>query len=205
MGSKKSEVTQSTNIPGAGPQGQRAMALMDQIIDQLGAQFDAGTLGDLASGEGMQVTPQDQAFIRQISNVTGELQRSQARDNFESMSQALEGQLLERGVEGSSIEAVQQALLGRQLQRSLDQGAMQREVTGAQQLQEQAFQRTGRQLNANQLLLQQILGGASSIAGMDLQARMAQPTMTQTTESPIQWGELAGAVLGDVAGNLVGG
>ena len=113
--------------------------------------------------------------------------------------------MLDRGLEGSSIEAVNNALLGRQLQQTLDQSSMQQQITNAQQLQQQATNRAGIQLNANQLLLQRILGGSQGVAGMGLQERLAQGTSTSVTETPYNWGSAVGQIAGIGAGALLGG
>ena len=202
MGSSTTTSESTRTLPGIGQQESRARALLMQLAE--GGMDQLGDLSSLTSGQ-FSVTPQDEAFIRQISNLSGELQRSQARSNFDEMSQAVEGQLLERGLEGSSIEAVNNALLGRQLQQSLDQGAMQREITSAQQLQQQAYNRAGIQLNANQLLLNRILNGAQAVGGMALNERLAQGTATSTTEQPFNWGQAIGTTVGAVGGFIAGG
>lgn len=201
MGSSTSTTEQTRTLPGAGQQEQAVRAMLMRLAQSGEAQM--GDLSALASGQ-MSVTPQDEAFIRQISTLTGELQRDQARASYDEMSQAVEGQLLERGLEGSSVEAVNQALLGRQLQQSLDMGTLQREITSAQQLQQQAQNRAGLQLNANQLLLQRILNSAGAVGNMSLQERLSQGTVTQTTEQPFDWGRAAGTVVGATAGALTG-
>ncbi len=156
-------------------------------------------LGELASGE-LSVSPQDADLVRQIASLTGDMQRNQAQQNYEAMAGSVEGQLLDRGMEDSSIEAVSQALLGRQLQQSLDQGAIQNQITSSQMLQQMPFQRAGLQLSANQALLQQVLGGAQAVGNMGLQERLAQMTTTQSTETPFDWGAMIGTLGGQAMG-----
>lgn len=198
MGSSTQTTEVSSTIPGIGEQESRARALMMQLAES--GQGQLGDLGALARGD-MQITPQDEALIRQIAQLTGDLGRAQAQQNYEALAPQVEGQLLERGLEGSSIEAVNQAMLGRQLQQTLDQSSLQQQLISAQQLQQQPLARAGIQLNANQLLLQRILGGAQSVGQMGLQERWAQTTETQTTETPFNWGGVVGAVAGDIAGS----
>ena len=156
MGSQTTKSTreETRTLPGMGGQEQTMRALMAQLAKSGVGQM--GDMGALASGQ-MSITPEDENLIRRIGEITNQMQRQQARGHFEDMSGAVEDQLLSRGMEGSSIEAVNQALLGRQLQQSLDQGSLQQQATGAQQLQQMPFQRGQMQLGANQLLLQQIL------------------------------------------------
>ena len=204
MGSSTQTRTQTVNVQGMGTQEAALQALMTQIVEDLGQQLDPQSLQRLLRGE-MRVTPEDQAFIREISNLTGQIQRDQMQANYEDVSSTVEGGMLERGLEGSTIEAVSQALMGRELQRGLDAEALQGRVMGAQQLQEQAVQRSGLQLNANQMLLQSILAGASDVANRSLQERLNSADTTITQNAPMQWGKLAGQLVGTGVGFMVGG
>jgi len=201
MGSQQTTQTRSVTFDEMGQQEASMRAVLEQLAQR--GMLQLGDMSSLTSGR-MDITPQDEAFIRQISALTGELQRGQAQQNYDTMSQQVEGQLLSRGLEGSSIEAVNQALLGRQLQQSLDQGALQNQITSAQQLQQQAQNRAAVQLNANQLLLNQILNSAQGLAGMSLQERLTGQTITQTAEAPFSWGAAAGRLLGSAMGNFAG-
>lgn len=205
MGSKKETQTQQTSLPGAGTQEQQMRALLANLASGGAEMFGGGQgLQDLLSGQ-FNVTPQDEQFVQQISALTNQMQRGQARANFEEMTGAVEGQMLSRGLEGSSIEAVNQALLGRQLQQSLDMGALQNQITSAQQLQQQAQQRAGMQLSANQLLLNQILSGAGAVSQMALQERLAQPSTTMESKRPRNVMGPLGSVLGAGVGFALGG
>jgi len=204
MGSTTSTSESTASVPGAGQQELQARNLLMQLAESGQGQLDMSQLGQLSSGD-LNISPQDQDLVRQIAQLTGDLQRSQAQSNYETMAGSVEGQMLDRGMEGSSIEAVSQALLGRQLQQSLDQGAMQNQITSSQMLQQMPFQRAGIQLSANQQLLQQILGGAQAVGGMGLQERLSQRTSTETTETPFNWGSAVGSALGTAAGAAFGG
>ena len=204
MGTPTQTQTQTTSIQGIGGKVLQMRDLLAGLASSGAGMLEGGSMQDLLSGN-MSVTSQDREFIQQISSLTNQLQRDQAQTNFQDMSGAVEGQMLERGLEGSSIEAVNNAVLGRQLQQTLDQGSLQGQITSAQQLQQQAMNRTGVQLSANQLLLNQILSGAGAVGQMGLQERLAQPSSTGTIESSGGgWGQL-GQVAGGVGGALLGG
>lgn len=184
-----SSSTTTTTIPKAGAQENRARDMMEQLGTRGLGQL--GNLEDLASGK-LQLSPEDAALIRQIQELTGEAARNEMKSNYELSASQVEGQLLEGGLAKSSIEAVQQALLGKQMQSSLDQSALQGQITSAQQMRQGMYDTAGIKLNANQLLLNQILGGAGGLAEMGLRERLAQTTTTTSS------GGLGGLV--DMAG-----
>lgn len=175
MGSKQ---TTQTSIAGMTAQDRTARGMLEQLgqrgMDQM------GNLSDLASGN-LQLSPQDVALIQQINALSGQQARNEFQQNYETVRGRVEGGLLDRGLANSSIEAVSQALMGQQLQQSLDQGTLQGQITSAQQMRQQALDSAGIKLNANQLLLQQILGGAGQLASMGLNERLAQTKTTSKT------------------------
>lgn len=169
--------TTSVSIPKAGASELQARDTLQSLGTRGLGQL--GNLSDLASGK-LQINPEDEALVRRIQELTGEAARQQMQSNYELVSSQVEGQLLEGGLSKSSIEAVKQALLGKDLQSSLNQSALQGQITGAQQLREGMYQNAGIKMSANQLLLNQILGGAGAVAQMGLQERLAQPTTKQS-------------------------
>lgn len=189
MGSSKPTQTQTNTIPGMGQQESEARALLAKLTGQMGGQM--GDLGDLAKGN-FSFSPQDAALIQQIQRLTQEQARSGIQDNAALAMNSVEGNLLSRGLGGSSIEAVNKAMIGRQMSDALNQSTIQGQITSAQQLRQAALDRAGIKLNANQLLLQKILGSAGTLADLGLKERMAQTTTTQTTEKPFDWGQAAG-------------
>lgn len=197
MGTQKTEQTQTTTLPGAGQMESEARNLLAQL--GRGGMEQMGNLSDLAGGK-LTLSPQDEEMIKRIQELTMQAARAQARGNYEDMASQVEGQALEAGLEGSSIEAVNRAVLGRQLQQTLDQTALQGQVTSAQQMRQAALDSAGIKLNANQLLLNRILGGAGGLAEMGLQERRAQTTTkrtdTQTTGLGAGLGQMAGIALG---------
>lgn len=197
MGSSKETTTQTTTLPGQGAQEAGARSALSQL-----AQGQMGDISNLANGN-FQITPEDRAFIEQIAALSQRAAGNTIRANAADTMGAIEGDLLSRGLEGSTIEAVDKAVGMRQMQQSLDQSAIEGQITTAQQLREQALSRAGLQLNANQLLLQRILGGAGQLGQLGLQERLAQVTTKQETEKPFDWGGVAG-MAGQVGAAAVG-
>lgn len=209
MGSSETTTTQSTTIPGAGDQERNARALLAKLGKEGMGQL--GDIGNLASGN-LQLTAEDQALMRQIQELSGKAARSSMVDNAAFQSAQLEDRLLSKGMGGASIEAVNEAMIGRQLTQDLDQSALQGQITSAQQLRQHSLDRAGVQLNANQLLLNQILGGAGGVAQMGLQERLTQATTTQKSKTPFSFGQAAqiagrgaGAFFSGGASEAVGG
>lgn len=175
-----STTTNTTTIPGMGERENVAGGILSELGTRGLGQL--GNLSDLASGK-LQISPHDEALIRRIQELTGESARNQVGANYDFMSGQLEDDLLGSGIGKSSMEAVKKAMLGQQLQRSLDESSLQGQISSAQQLRDSQYQTAGIKLNANQLLLNQILGGAGSVAEMALKERLSQSTTTTTTES----------------------
>lgn len=189
MGDKKIERT--NNIPGASGLSREMQDLLAQLAQAGAGQM--GDLSDLAAGR-ISATAEDRRLAEESAGAARGVAEIQARQNMEEAMRAVEAQLLERGLAGSSIEAVNQATAGRQYQQTLDQIALQNQGQMAESLMNLPFQRAGTQLTANQLLLQRLVGGASPIMQTNLQERLAQGTTTQTEE-----GGLLGQVLGAAA------
>ena len=185
MGSQTS--TQQSSIPGRTGAENEIEQMLRAFIEQ--AQGQMGDLSDLASGN-LQASGQDRAFLQESIGAGRDIAERQARRSYEDASRMTEEDLLGRGMDQSTIDAVTQALQGRQYQDTMDnigsqaQGQM---ATGMMQL---PFQRAQTQLNANQLLLQRLMGGAQTIMGHNLQERMGQQTVT--SQQPQDWAALAG-------------
>lgn len=196
MGSQTTETVTST-IPGAAGGAMDARQLL--LAMGQGAAGQMGDLGALANGQ-LQITPEDEALIRRISELTSESARANIQDNAAFASAQLEDRTLAKGIAGSTIEAVDEAMIGRQMQQSLDTEALKNEITSAEQLRKQSLDRAGVQLSSNQLLMQQLLGGAGGFAQMDLQERLNQGTTTGVTETDAVGN--AAAMLGSAAGQV---
>jgi len=196
MGTQKTEQTQTTTLPGMGAGESGARNLLAQLAQSGMGQM--GNISDLASGK-LTLSPQDEEMIRRIQELTMQSARAQARTNYEDMVGQVEGQALEAGLGGSSVEAINRAILGRQLQGTLDQTALQGQITSAEQMRQQANDSAGLKLNANQLLLSQILGSAGNLAQMGLQERLAQATTTSTQKQ----NSGVGGALGQIGGMAV--
>ena len=183
MGSMfQSKVTQTTEIPSAGGQESQLRDLLAQLAHQAGGAIDMDALTQLASGQLLSPTGADEGLIAQSVQASQEIAERAARSQYEDISAQVENDLLERGIEGSSIEAVNQAILGRQMQQQLADVSSQGQQFGSQALMNLPFQRAGVQLSANQQLLQQLLGGAGTGIQAGLSERLAQGTTTQTTD-----------------------
>ena len=188
MGTKKETSTQSTTIGDIGQQEQSARDLLAQLAQSGVSQ--QGDLTDLANGN-LTLRPQDIALIQQIQQLSQEQARVGLQDNAKFAMNSVEGDLTARGLDDASIEAVNKALIGRNLQDSLDKSTIQGQITSAEQLRQAPLDNANVKLSSNQLLLQKILGGANSVAGLGLQERLAQQTTTGTTKT-------SGATLGEI-------
>lgn len=203
MGGESSQTT-TTTLPGAGQSEAMAREVLARLTGSGEAQM--GDLSGLARGE-VSLSPQTAALLQEIQRMTMESTRAQARANYEDMANQVQASALDSGIEGSSIEAVNRAVLGRQLQQTLDQSALQGQITTAQQMRAATLEDAGIKMNANQLLLQQILGAAEPLTRLGLQERLAQATTTTKQKQSLGAGLTDMAMMGGqiAAGALTGG
>lgn len=194
MGMSESKQTTQNQVGAMSPQMQQMMQLVMQM-----AQGSAGQMGDLsalARGD-MAISEQDRQLVSDAQSASGDIARRQMEQAMQEAMRGVEGQMLGRGLEGSSIEAVNNALIGQDFQRQMANMLGQQRAESAQQLMNMPFQRAGVQLNANQLLMQRLLGGAQPMMSYD--AAMRQGSGTQTTTSQVPLGQMlmqAGTQLG---------
>jgi len=196
--------TNETTIKQIGSQEQDMRNLLASTAQ--GSADQLGNLTDLANGN-LQLSPQDAALIRQIQELSGQAARGQMQDNAAMQSSQLEDRLLGKGMGGASVEAVNEALIGRQLTSDLNQSVLQGQIQGAQQMRQGVLDTAGIKLNANQLLLSNILQGAGAVSSMGLEERLVQRKDTQTTEgnamnTAMQLGKTGGRL---AAGIMTGG
>jgi len=157
------------------------------------AGLQSGNLSDLANGK-MTVQPQDAALINEIQKLTDQNARVGLQENLAQVMSGVEGNMLDRNIAGSTVEAMGKSLAGTQALADLNRQTIASGINNAQSLRQQTLDRAGITLNANQLLLQRLLGGAQGVYQPALQARLAQGTTTgTTTESGITTAEAAGA------------
>lgn len=188
MGDQTTTTTTTRDMPGIQSQEQQARDIMAQLgtggMDQL------GDLSNLASGN-LQISPEDEELMRRIQQLSGDSARNQMQQNLDFATGNLEDTLLSRNVGNASIEAVEQAMLGRQSLSDLNLSTIEGQKTEAEQLRQHTLDRGGLQLNANQLILNRILGGAGGVAEMGLNERINQTTTTETAETPFNFNSLA--------------
>lgn len=198
MGSSKVETTQSTRTDLAPRSGQEqdVLNLLSQLATQLGGKFDANTLANLASGQGLQPTGSDQQLVENSINATSDVAKRALEDFVKQANLGLDESLSSRGLQGSSIEAVNRAVVNRDAERRLADILSQAQGQGANALLQIPFQRAGVQLNANQALFQQLLQSATGVGQHGLQERVAdintygQGTQT-TTPGAFDYAKLA--------------
>lgn len=189
MGSSK---TTDTRQPGAqSGEAQRIMAALAEQVQRAGGQM--GDLSSLAAGQ-MEINPYDRALVQQAQESTGQVAQQQMDQNMEQILRQLQDQAIGRGIENSSLEAVNNALVGQDYQRQMQQMMSQLQGQSAQALMNMPFQRAGVQLNANQALMQRLVGGAQPALGYDQGIR--QMGMTSTRESPFDFGALMNTAIG---------
>lgn len=196
--------TQKTEIPERTAQEQQIMDQLQDIGTRTGEAIDPQILQQLASGQLAGATDADRALVEQAIQASQEIAERAARSQYQEISQQVESGLLERGMEGSSIEAVNQAILGRQLQQQLADVSSRGQQFGSEALLNLPFQRAGVQLNANQQLLQQLLGTSGGVLQAGLQERLGQPSVTSSPGIGQVLGNFS-AVAGQTAGMLATG
>ncbi len=181
MGQKKTTQTTETSIaPRTGQEQQLLQALTSLGIssaDQL------GDLSQLASGQGLVPTSQDQALVEQSIGASSDIARRQLEDFVGQQQLGLDESLSARGVQGSSIESVNRAVIGRDANRQFANLASAEAGRGADALMQLPFQRANVQLNANQALFQRLSGSSNQVLSQALQERLAQSTSTSTQET----------------------
>jgi len=186
MGSQKTETTSrqetKTQLAPRSAQEQQLLDALSSLTKGAGSQLDLDALGRLASGEGLQPTAEDRRLTEESFGLTNQMAERALEDFVREQNLGLDEQLSARGIQGSSIEAVNRGLVrrdaGRQLADILDQSR--REET--QSLMQLPFQRAGMQLNANQQLFNQIIGGAQQGLQFGLNERIADIDTTGTGE-----------------------
>jgi hypothetical protein len=177
MGSQKTETTSrqetKTQLAPRSAQEQQLLDALSSLTKGAGSQLDLDALGRLASGEGLQPTAEDRRLTEESFGLTNQMAERALEDFVREQNLGLDEQLSARGMQGSSIEAVNRGLVrrdaGRQLADILDQSRREQ----AQSLMQLPFQRAGMQLNANQQLFNQIIGGAQPALRFGLNERIA--------------------------------
>ena len=175
------------------PEAQRMMQMLQQYMQQ--GMGQTGDLSAYARGEVGGPTEQDRASVQDAQSAAGDVARAQMEQALAEALQQVEGGLLDRGLEGSSIEAVTNALIGRDFNRQMATMLGQQRAEGAQQLVNMPFQRADVALNANQLLMQRLVQGAGVGLPYDASIRSlnaSQMNSTPTSQMLLQAGSQLG-------------
>lgn len=160
--------------------------LLSQLATQAGGQLDTNLLSQLASGQGLQPTGQDQQLVENSFNATSDIAKRSLEDFIKQSNLGLDETLSSRGLQGSSIEAVDRSLVNRDAGRQLANILSQARGEASNALLQIPFQRANTQLNANQALFNQLLQSASGVTQYGLNERVAnintygQGTQTRT-------------------------
>ena len=191
MGSKKTESSSRqetrTDLRPRTAQEQQMLDLLTRQAQSAGSQIDLDAIGQLASGEGLQATDADRQLVEENFGLTNDLATRALEDFVRQANLGLDESLSARGIQGSSIESVNRGLVNRDATRQLANILDQQSMRSNDQLMQLPFQRAGMQLNANQALFNQLLGGATNAATFGLNERIADidtqgwGTGTQTT------------------------
>lgn len=171
----------------AGEMSPEARRIMQQLAE---TQMGNEQMQALARGE-LNINQQDRDLVNQAQDAMTQMARIRAERAMEDAMRQSESQMLERGMDSSSIEAINNALLGQQFQDQMGQIALQQQAQGADALMNMPFQRAGVTMNANQLLMNRLVQGAQVGLGYDQGIRQLNQT-TETTKPS----ELPGQVLG---------
>lgn len=177
MGQRKEETTQesrtTTDLAPRTEQEQQMLDLLANAATQAGGALDVGAIGKLLSGEGLMPTESDRALVEESFGATEDLATRALESFVRQGNLGLDETLSSRGIQGSSIEAVQRAVVNRDAQQQLANILDKTRGESAQALMGLPFQRAGVQLNANQALFNQLLGGATNAATFGLNERIA--------------------------------
>ena len=185
MGIGKTETSTTSSIPGMSANAARMQELLMQLGE--GAAEQLGQAGPISTDP---TTAQLQS-IEQIQQRTGDVARSQMEAGLEMSSRQVEGNLLERGLEGSTVEAVGQALNQREHQRALNDFIATQAGQAGDMAVNSGFSNAQVQLSANQQLLNTLLGASGQIGQTNMQERLAQGT-TEGVQDQGAFGALAG-------------
>lgn len=177
----KTEETRQGFVGEQSPEARQMMQQLAQMTAGTAGQF--GDLSQLASGQ-LQLNPQDRALIQQAQEASGQQAQQQMEQQMQTILRQLEDTAIGRGIQGSSLEAVNNALIGQDFQRQLAQMAMQQQGQAANQMLNMPFQRAGTQINANQALMQRLVGGSQVGLGYDQAMRQATGGMTVNRQEP---------------------
>ena len=189
MGSRKTTERVETTMRPRSAQEQQMLNLLSQFAQQSGGQLDMRALGQLASGQGLQSTPEDQRLVEQAFTSTSDIAKRSLEDFVRAGNLGLDETLSARGVQGSSIEGIERGMLNRDATRQLATMLDQARGQSAQALMQMPFQRAGVQLSANQQLFNQLLQGASGASQFGLQERIADIDTIGKTKTPFSFGE----------------
>ena len=166
------------------------MRLFQEVAQR--AQSQLGNLGGLAAGDltAFGPTGQDQQLISRSLGFQTDIAR-RALESLSAEGQSRLGEeLSSRGQSDSSFESVRRAILERDLGRSVEDMISKQSMAGNEALMNLPFQRANVALGANQALFQQLTGAGTPALQSMLNARMAQPTTTQS-QSGMDFGQLA--------------
>jgi hypothetical protein len=171
----------------AGEMSPEARRIMQQLAE---TQMGNEQMQALARGE-LDITQQDRDLVNQSQDAMAQMARIRAERAMEDAARQSEAQMLERGLDSSSIEAINNALLGQQFQDQMGQIALQQQAQGSEALMNMPFQRAQTTMNANQLLMNRLVQGAQVGLGYDRGIRQ----LNQTTETS-KPSNLPGQILG---------
>lgn len=185
MGNKKTEVKSTV-----GAASGEEMALRRLLASVAGDA--AGQLGDLsgiASGKGLQLTPEDIALIEKAVGGTTDSAIRSLQGDFTKQNAALEGNLAATGQKDSSIELVKRIMQGGEQATALANVRSEGAARKAQYGMALPFQRAAAMSTANSDILAR-LGVANPALQAFLQERLANTTQEQT-QSGFSFADLA--------------
>jgi hypothetical protein len=196
MGMGSEQTTQGQ----AGPQSAQARSILDTFAGiASGSAAQMGDMTDIAAGN-FNITPEQQAMINEAQNASGGVARSNMDQNMEQVLRQLEDANIGKQITGGSLEAVNNALVGQQGLRDTDMLNMQQQGQAAEMGLNTPFQAANSQVQANQALMQRLVGTGGATLNYDAAIRDMNASGTQNTEqgfgaSLVQTGNMVGNMI----------
>lgn len=137
----------------------------------------------------------DLDLVQQSIGATGDMARRQMQ-MASTQGQAQLGEVLSsKGQTSSSIEDVKRMLMELGFDQNVANMVNQQQIQGSQALMQLPFQRANTQMNANQLLFNQLTGSAGMNLQTQLGERLAQTTTkTEQSANPMQYIQAAASL-----------
>ena len=192
------------------PLGERTLSsdllrlLTAEQLQQLEEEGLPDELFGLARGELGAPTEQQQQLVQQSIGAAGDIARRELEASLPGLFAQASGGAAARGISGSSQEAFSRAHIGGQAVRSLENLFSREQAAGGQALLQLPFQQAQTQLNAQQLLFNQLVGATLPLRQIQGQEQLGRRQIAAQQDQGSILDSLLGAA-GTAVGGAVGG